>query len=87
MPNPHPGLVPEESAPDQDVQPYTVLALVMNVVRGKDKWGNPDAYTYNRGDLVQLTPDYAEPYLRAGLLESVEPQRPSGKSTKSTPTG
>jgi len=71
MPSPHPGIVPEESVPDEEVQPYTVRALVMNVVRGRDKWGNPDAYSYNRGDTIQLTPSYAAPYLKAGLLTPV----------------
>lgn len=96
MPSLHPGIVPEEAAPDEAVQPYKVHALVMNVVRGKDKWGNPDAYTYNRGDTIKLTPSYAKAYVEARLLEPLpiedsaddepKPPRRSGRD-KESPDG
>jgi len=70
----HPGLDPDEDSPDEDVRAFQVRAAVMHVVRGADKWGQPVIAGYDRGETVQLTPGYAEPYLKAGLLRSIEPE-------------
>lgn len=84
MPAPHPGVVQAEIPAEEDLRTYEVRALVMHVVRGQDKWGNPDVYAYSRGDKVQLNPSYAKPYLEARLLAQVEdePKRPVGKAAR-----
>lgn len=68
---PHPGLVPDEEVTDAPVLRYRVHALVMHVVRGRDRLGEPIMSIYNRGDIARVTAAYAEPYVKARLLESL----------------
>lgn len=92
----HPGVVPNELAPDEETEPFHVQALIMHVVRSMDNQGNPVVSTYHRGDTVLLTPSYAAPYIQQRLLArspqdptaeedsavEEEPPRPSGRAAR-----